>query len=129
MKSLPDNAIYLINRYAGVKHTNNILEDIQYNHVDTKLDLFNKIYEDFLLYRYYVDEIVSFSEYLNITIKNDVREEYIYHFSNCNCCLRHSTCGKIRTRQKKCSATLNIYDKICTCNCRHFRRFIERSFY
>lgn len=128
MQSLPDNVIYLINCYAGIKHTNDILEDIQYNHVDKQIDSFNRIYEEFLLYRHYVDEHVSFSEYLTITMKNDIREEYIYHFSNCNCCLRHSTCGKMRKRRKECSTVLNIDHNICSCKCRHFRRFIERSF-
>ena len=128
MKFLPDNVIYLINCYAGIKMPNHILEDIQYNHVDKKIDSFNKIYEEFLLYCYYVDELFSFSEYLTITIDKDSREEFMYHFSNCNCCLRHSVCGKIRTKKKICSSKLSICDKICTCKCRHFRRFIERSF-
>jgi hypothetical protein len=128
MKFLPDNVIYLINCYAGIKMPNHILEDIQYNHIDEKLDKFNEIYEDFLLYRYYVDEFFSFSEYLTITIDKDNRQEYLYHFSNCNCCLRHSVCGKIRTKKKICYKKITLNNKICTCKCRHFRRFIERSF-
>ena len=128
MNRLPDHILYLINCYAGEKHSIEILEDIQYKYVDKKIDTFDKISEDFMLYRYYVDDLISFSDYLTIIMKKEEKNEYLYHFSNCNCCLRHSVSGKIRKKKKQCSTHFTSNNKICDCKCRHFRRFIERSF-
>lgn len=137
MDKLPDSALFLINQYAGERYSTNLLEDIKYKIVDNKLNEFKvKIEEQFMLYRNFIDQEITFEEYIHTIINNEKKLEYLHFFSNCECCERHSNTGKVRLYQKKKNIAYlvdeNLYNihsniKQCTCPCRHFKRFIERS--
>ena len=137
MDKLPDSALFLINQYAGERYPINLLEDIKYKIVDNKLNEFKvKIEEQFMLYRNFIDQEITFEEYIHAIINNEKKLEYLHFFSNCECCERHTNTGKVRLYPKKKNIAYlvdeNLYNihnniKQCRCPCRHFKRFIERS--
>ena len=131
LKLLPDRTLYLINKFAGVKFSTALLEDIKYKIVDRKLDCFkNKVEDQFMLYRNFVDDI-SFEEYIHTMLTREKKDEYLHFFQNCECCARHTYTGKIRNREKLHNLVYMDHSDHptlrCTCPCRHFRRFIVRS--
>ena len=132
MNLLPGSALFLINQYAGVKFSKDLLEDLKYKIVDKKLDEFKiQIEEQFMLYRNFVDQDISFEEYINTIMNLDKRNNYLHFFSNCECCRRHTNTGKIRLYPKTHNFVyipdVNNTVMQCGCPCRHFKRFIERS--
>ena len=81
MNLLPGSALFLINQYAGVKFSKDLLEDLKYKIVDKKLDEFKmQIEEQFMLYRNFVDQDISFEEYINTIMNLDKRNNYLLLF-------------------------------------------------
>ena len=132
MNTLPESALYLINLYAGVRFSENLLEEIKYNVIDKKIIEFKVNVEDeFMLYRNFIESDVTFEEFIDSMVKPEKKVAYIDFFSNCECCHRHTYTGKTRRCEKVCNLVYihdtDISMRECTCPCRHYRRFIERS--